>query len=214
MGGRGPGLTAAHAGVIQEGDHFSLSVLRKDPRLFLTSLDPTTLPAEVAVGPAQVWRQRAEVLSPCSFLPNYSVRSNSLNSLNPASHRWWSKGSRKLRVGKSTGMNSINAPVCQAEHTGSHSLIIMPLFTLTHQHKIQGAHCRAHPTSAPLWGALGTPTKPSLKSHLPEAEAHSPGAALIIWNNPCSSQQGLGGVQIPLVSRHNVGGRALLLSFF
>ena len=124
------------------------------------------------------------------------------------------QGKQKVRAGKSTGMNSINAPVCQAEHTGSHSLIIMPLFTLTHQHKIQGAHCRAHPTSAPLWGALGTPTKPSLKTHLPEAEAHSPGAALIIWNNPCSSQQGLGGVQIPLVSRHNVVGRALLLSFF
>ena len=53
MGGGGPGLTAAHAGVIQEGDRFSLSVLRKDPRLFLTSLDPTTLPVEVAVGPAQ-----------------------------------------------------------------------------------------------------------------------------------------------------------------
>lgn len=50
--GRGPGLTTVRTGVIQEGVHFSLSMLQKDPRPFPHSAT-TPLPTEEAVRQAQ-----------------------------------------------------------------------------------------------------------------------------------------------------------------
>ena len=76
-----------------------------------------------------------------------------------------------------------------ARHTGCPSLIIIPHFTWIHQHKNTAGAPQGTSPAVPLWGALVTPTKPGLKSHLPEAEAHFPGGALTFWNNPCSSQQ-------------------------
>lgn len=49
----------------------------------------------------KVWRQKAEVLHPCSFLPNSTIRSNSFNCFEPSVMQTVAQRKQKIRLEES-----------------------------------------------------------------------------------------------------------------
>lgn len=86
-------------------DDYSLSVLQKDSRLFITSSAPNTLPMDMAVGQLQVWRQKAEVSRRYFSLCNYIIRSNSFNCFESSVMQVVAQEKQEVKLKKSVGGN-------------------------------------------------------------------------------------------------------------
>ena len=83
----------------------------------------------------------------CSFLPNYTIRSNPWTPLNLVPCRETGSKTRKVNWSKCEGTSLLGT-----EHTGCPSLIILSLVTLIHQHKHMGGTRQDSAPTAPLWG--------------------------------------------------------------